>query len=75
MTAHAKNALGGPRVSEVLDLALAVPTTKACCAERLVAGEDCKILDLVAASTAAICTIITDQRAIAEEEEVRIRVE
>ena len=41
----------------------------------MVACEDSQIFNLIAAGTAAVCTIVANQGAIAEEEEVRIRVE
>jgi hypothetical protein len=41
----------------------------------LVAGEDSQILDLVAASAAAVCAIIAYEGAIAKEEEVGVGVE
>ena len=40
VAAHAEDALRGPRVFEVLDLALAVAASEAAGAEGLVAGED-----------------------------------
>lgn len=75
MAAHAKYALRRSCISEVLDLPLAVPAPETCCAEGLVACEDSQILNLVTAGAAAVCTIVADERAIAEEEEVRIGVE
>ena len=72
MTGHAKYALTRPRISQVLDLALAVPTSEACRAKCLIASQDGKIFNLVSASIATIGTIVTDERAIAEKEEVRI---
>lgn len=41
----------------------------------MVAGQDSEVLDLVPACTTAIRAVVTDQGAIAKEEEVRIRVE
>jgi hypothetical protein len=41
----------------------------------LVAREDSQVFDLVAAGAAAVCTIVADEGAIAEKEQVRIRVE
>lgn len=41
----------------------------------MVAREDGEIFDLVAARTAAVCAVVADEGAIAEEEEVRVRVE
>lgn len=75
MTAHAEDALRGAGISQVLDLPLAVAAAETGGAERLVTSEDSQILDLVAAGAAAVCTVVADERAIAEEKEVRIRVE
>lgn len=58
---HAKDALRGPCIFEVFDLLLAVPTSKARRAERLVAGEDGKILDLVPTCAAAVGAVVADQ--------------
>jgi hypothetical protein len=75
VTAHAKYALGRSRISEILNFALAVSTSETRRAERLVSREDGQILNLVAAGAAAVCAIVADEGAIAEEEEVRIGVE
>lgn len=75
MTIHAKDPLRCTRISEIFNLPLAVPTLKAIGTEGLVACQNGEILYLVAAAVAAICTVVADQRAIAEQEEVRIRVE
>lgn len=75
MTAHTEDTLRRPSVSKVLDLAFAIAAAEAGCAEGLIAGEDSKLLDLAAASIAAICTAVADEGAIAEEEEVRIGIE
>ena len=74
MTIHAEDALTGARIAQVLDLALAVPTSETGGAKGLVAGEDGEVFDLVAAGVAAICTVVADEGAIAEEEQVRIGV-
>lgn len=75
VTFHTKDALRGPGILEVFDLLFAVPTSKAGGAERLIAGEDGKILDLVPTCTAAIGTVVADQGAVAEEEQVGVGVE
>jgi hypothetical protein len=41
----------------------------------MITGENSQILNLVPASTAAVCTIVADQRTVAEQEEVRIGIE
>lgn len=75
MAVHAEDALRGPGIAEVLDLALAVAAAEAARAKRLVAGEDGQVLDFVAASMAAVRAVVAYEGAVAEEEEVRVRVE
>ncbi len=67
MTVHAKYSLRGSSVFEVVNLAVAHSTLEASGTESLVAGENGKILNLVTAGTAAVGTVIADERAIAEE--------
>lgn len=43
--------------------------------KRLVAGQNGKILDLVPTGAAAIGTVVADERAVAEEEKVGVRIE
>ena len=75
MAAHAEDSLRRPSISEVFNLPLAVPTPEASCAECLIACQDGKVLNLIATSAAAVGTVVADQGAVAEEEEVRIGVE
>lgn len=75
MTRHAEDTLRGAGIAQILDLALAVAAPEAVCAEGLVAGQDSQILDLVAAVVAAVGAVVADERAVAEEQEVRVRVE
>jgi hypothetical protein len=72
---HAEYTLGGASIAEVFNFAFAIPASKAVCAESLVAGEDCQVFDFIAAGIAAVCAVVADEGAIAEQEEVRIRVE
>jgi hypothetical protein len=58
MTGHAKDALRGPRIAQVLDLAFAVPAAETTGAESLIAGQDGEIFDLVATGAAAVCAIV-----------------
>lgn len=67
MAVHAEHALAGARISQVLDLFLAVPAAKASRAISLVTGENGEILDLVATGATTIGTVVADERAIAEE--------
>lgn len=75
MAGHAEDSLRRACIAQVLDLAFAVPTSEAVGAECLVACENSEILDFIATVVAAICTIVANEGAIAEEEEVRIGVE
>jgi hypothetical protein len=75
MAIHAEYALRGARISEVLDFPLAIPACEARRTESLIAGQNCKVLDLVTAAAAAICTIVADQGPITEEQEVGIGIE
>lgn len=75
MARHAKDALRGAGIAEVLNLALAVSTSEAIGTEGLVARQDGQVLDLVAAVVAAVCTVVAYQGAVAEEQQVGVRVE
>lgn len=75
MTAHTEYALARPRISQVFNLALAVATSETGGAKCLIAGEDCEVFDLVAACVAAVCAVVTNKGAVAEEEEVGVGVE
>jgi hypothetical protein len=67
MTVHAEYALRSPRISQVLDLLLAVPAFEAIGAEGLVSGQDGQILNLVAAAATAVCAVVADQGSITEK--------
>ena len=41
----------------------------------MIAGKDGEVFDLVSACVAAVCAVVVDERAVAEKEEVCIRVE
>ena len=75
MTRHAEDTLRSAGIAQVLDLALAIPTAEAVGTEGLVASQDGQIFDLVAAVVAAICTVVAYQRAVAEQQQIRVRVE
>lgn len=75
MTRHAKDALRSASIAQILDFALAVAASEAIGTKGLVAGQDGKVLDLVAAVVAAVCAVVAYERAVAEEEQVRVRVE
>ena len=75
MARHAEDALRGAGIAQVLDLALAVPAPETVRTEGLVAGQDGQVLDLVAAVVAAVGAVVAYQRAVAEQQQVRVRVE
>lgn len=75
MTRHAEDALRRPRISEILNLALAVAAAEAAGTEGLIAGQDCQVLDLVAARAAAVSAVVADERAIAEQQQIGVGVE
>jgi len=75
VAAHAEDTLTGARITQVLDLPLAVATFEARGAEGLVAGEYGEVFNLVAAGAAAVGAVVADEGAISKEEEVGIRVE
>lgn len=75
MAAHAEDALTGARITQVLNLPLAVSTLEACRTESLIAGKNGKILNLVAAGAAAVRAVVADKGPIAQEKEVGVRVE
>jgi hypothetical protein len=67
MTTHAENALRCSGIPQILDLPLAIPTPEARGTECLLASKDSQVLDLVTTSTAAVCAVVTDEGAIAQE--------
>lgn len=75
MTGHAEDALGCLCVFQILNLALAIPAFETLGAKGLFAGEDSEVFDLVLADGAAVGAIVADEGAIAEKEEVGVRVE
>lgn len=75
MTAHAENTLRGTRIAKIIDLPFTAATSKAAGAKCLIAGENGQILNLVSARAATVCTIVANERAVAEQEQVRVRVE
>ena len=75
MAVHAEDALGGPGIPQVFDLALAVSTAKASGAEGLIPRKDRKVLDLVSTGAATVGTVVANERAIAEQQKVRVGIE
>lgn len=75
MTAHAKDSLRRPSISEVFYLALAVAAAETSGAKGLFTGQDSKLFNLVAAGTTAVSAVVADEGAIAEEKQVGVGVE
>lgn len=75
MAFHTKYTLRGPGIFEVFNLLLAISTTETGRTKCLVAGENGKILDFVSTRTATVGTIIANERAVAQEEQVGVRIE
>ena len=72
MAAHTKNPLRRSGIAKVLNLPLAVSTSKTSGAERLISGENSKVLNLVPACRATVCALVTDQGAIGKQKKVGI---
>ena len=75
MALHAEDALGCSGVSEIFNFALAVAALEAGSAKGLIAGQNGEVFNLVAAGAAAVGAVVAYERAIAEEQEVGVRVE
>lgn len=75
MAVHTEDSLRSSSVSKVFDLALTISAAKTGSAKCLIPRKDSQVLNLVTASAAAVCTVVADERSIAEQEEVRIGVE
>jgi hypothetical protein len=61
MTTHTENSLRRSRILQVLNLALAVPTSEAPSAKGLIPSKNRKILNFVAASRTAVSTAIANE--------------
>lgn len=61
MTAHAENTLRSARIAQIINLSLTTATSEAASTERLVAGQDGQVLDLVATCATAVGTIVADE--------------
>lgn len=75
MARHAKDALRGACIAQVLDLPLAIPAPEAVCTEGLITSQDGEVFNLVPTMVAAIGAIVADQGAVSEEQQVGVRVE
>ena len=67
MAFHAEYALRRPGIFEIFNLLFAIPTLEAIGTKRLIPRENGQVLDLVRTDAAAICTVVADEGAIAEE--------
>jgi hypothetical protein len=72
MARHAEDALRRPRISKVLNLALAVAAAETGRAEGLVTRQDGQVFNLVAARAAAVCAVVADERAVTEQQEIGV---
>lgn len=75
MTTHAEDALAGARITQVLDLSLAVAALEAGSTKRLLVGEDCEVFDLVATHGAVVGAVVADEGAVAQQKQIGVRVE
>lgn len=75
MTLHTEDPLGCSSISQILNLLLTIATLEAIRTVCLVAGEDGQVFDLVVAAATAVGTLVANEGAIAQQEEVRVRVE
>ena len=75
MAFHTEDPLGGSSIAQVVDFLFAVPAAKAAFAKGLLAGEDGEVLDLVRARAATVGAVAADERPVAEQEQVGVRVE
>ena len=66
MTAHAEDTLGCPGIFEVFDLALAIAASEAGGTERLVAGKNSELFNLIPTRRAAVRAVVADEGPIAE---------
>ena len=75
MAFHAEYPLRGPCIPKILNLLFTISTTEACRAKRLVTRKNRQIFNLIATGTTAVRAVVADERAVTEQEQVRIRVE
>ena len=75
MAFHAEYPLRRSRITKVLNLLPAVTAPEAACTEGVVARENGQVLNFVSACAAAVCAVVTNEGAIAEQEEICIGVE
>lgn len=74
MTGHTEYALRGSRISKIVNFPLAIATPETICTERLISCQYSQILDLVVACAAAVGAVVANERSVAEQKEVGIRI-
>lgn len=75
MTIHAKYSLRSASIAKVFNLSLTVAASEAMGAEGLVACEDGEVFDLLPTRAAVVRAFATNQRPIAQQQKMRIRIE
>lgn len=75
MAGHTEYALRRSSIPQVIYLPFTIATSEAVCAKCLIPCQYGQVFDLVVACAAAVCAIVADERSIAEQEEIGIRVE
>jgi cobalamin biosynthesis protein CobD/CbiB len=75
VAAHAKDALGGPGISQIFDLPLTISAPEASSAEGLISGQDGQVFNFISTRATAVCAVVANQGAVAKEEQIRIGVE
>lgn len=68
MTSHAEYARVCFRILQILNLAFAVSTSKAACAEGLIACENREVFNFVPASRTAVSTVVADERPVSQQQ-------
>lgn len=74
MAGHAEYALRSSSISKIVDFPLAIATSETVCTEGLISCQYSQILDLVVAGAAAVGAIVADERPVAEQEEIGVRI-
>lgn len=74
VTGHTEYALRGSSIAKIVDFPLAIATSETVGTERLISCQYSQILDLVVACAAAVGAIVADERSVAEQKEIGIRI-
>jgi hypothetical protein len=75
VTVHAKDTLRRPRISQILDLSLAIAALEAIRTKGLVARQDGQVFNLIPTITATVGAIVAYEGSVAQEQEVCIGIE